>query len=380
MAHFIRSEVLEQCESSALVHHGSGSDYRLSVYPIMIGDVSQIIRTWGKEGVLDPFANVYQVVFALSMRLGTCNEFCDDPEKVEALMRIFADLEAGSKPTSVILPWMPTPSRLRRTFAGAKLYRMISVVVEKRKREERREDDPLQVLIDKKFSLVEITRFIAMTLFAAVTNTGNVFCWVLIYLEVHQKWKTAVQNEIAELIRINRSSRGSEDIGEVLARAGMTGLDEATPILGQCIDEVLRMIFSGTFMRRNIGPDLTVDGTCISQGTFLMFPTGDLHFDETLFPDPYMFDPTRFSADGIEARKEKGINFLGWGAARHVCVGKRAAMMMMKTIVALMMGTFEIEVVGENGVRLEAAPRMRQDMLFKVCPSAEKVRLKYQLI
>lgn len=92
------------------------------------------------------------------MRLATCNEFCSDREKVRKLMHIFQRLEDGSTPTSIIAAWLPTPSRVRRLMAGGELYKMISDVVSARKRENRREDDPLQVLIDKGFNLVEITR------------------------------------------------------------------------------------------------------------------------------------------------------------------------------------------------------------------------------
>lgn len=94
------------------------------------------------------------------MRLSTCTEFCADRKKVRALMRIFEHLEAGSTPSSLILPWIPTPTRLRRLWAGAELYQMISEVVNRRKKEDRREDDPLQALIDRGFSLTEITRVI----------------------------------------------------------------------------------------------------------------------------------------------------------------------------------------------------------------------------
>lgn len=73
-------------------------------------------------------------------------------------MKIFNRMEAGSTPTSIILPWIPTPSRFGRLLAGRDLYMMISNVVKARKREGRREDDPMQVLIDKGMSLVDITR------------------------------------------------------------------------------------------------------------------------------------------------------------------------------------------------------------------------------
>lgn len=99
------------------------------------------------------------------MRIGTCIEFCENPQTIKKIGQIFKDLEAGSSPSAILFPWFPTPARVRRTLAGAKLYSMISGVVQARKKQNRREDDPLQVLIDKDLSLVEITRVSVLVLF-----------------------------------------------------------------------------------------------------------------------------------------------------------------------------------------------------------------------
>ncbi|KAJ7572136.1 cytochrome P450 [Mycena floridula] len=358
MANFIRTEVLEK------------------LYPSMLEDVSRRLdATWGDTGSVNPFESVYELVFALSMRLSTCREFCDDPTTVRSFMRIFADLEAGSTPTSIIMSWIPTPSRIRRTLAGAKLYRMIDGVVRDRKRQRREEDDPLQVLIDKNLSVVEITRFVAMMLFAAVTNTGNVLCWTLIYLEVHKEWKSRVMEEIKSFIQ--DTSLNSDKLVDNIAAVPFAEMDHQTPSLDYVINETIRLLFIGTFMRRNIGEDILVDGTRIKHGTYLMFPTADLHFNEDIFPDPTTFDPLRFTLENATKRNEKGINYLGWGAARHVCVGKRAAMLMMKMVTVLLMSKYDIRIVDDAGKPIEVVPETNSDMLFKVCQTKSEVFLEY---
>jgi len=102
------------------------------------------------------------MVFTLSTRLTTCNEFVDSPEKIKKLRKIFECMEAGSSPSAVILPWFPTPARIGRLLAGKDLYMMIDEVVRARQRENRHEDDPLQVLIDKKFSMATTVRVSAL--------------------------------------------------------------------------------------------------------------------------------------------------------------------------------------------------------------------------
>lgn len=73
-------------------------------------------------------------------------------------MNIFRRLEEGSDPSSLLFSWIPTPSRVRRLLAGHELYSLIRDIVNERKSTGRAAKDPLQVLIDQNFSLVEITR------------------------------------------------------------------------------------------------------------------------------------------------------------------------------------------------------------------------------
>lgn len=358
MATFIRSEVLEK------------------LYPTLIEDAARLIAMWGDDGTLDPFDKVYELVFALSMRMTTCNEWANDPQKIKKIRDIFAHIEAGSTPSSIILPWIPTLARVKRFLAGAKLYRMVNDVVSSRKREGRHEDDPMQTLIDKDFTLTQITRFTAMTLFAAATNTGNVLCWMLLYLEANQDWKSKIKDEIRSY------TKGSDDVAAGLRLPSTNrpaiDLDDETPGLGNCIDETLRLLFKGTFMRRNIGDDVYASGVCIENGTFLMYPTGDLHYDPTLYPDPNRFNPTRWDADAVADRKKYGITFLGWGAARHVCVGKRAARLMMRIITTIILANFEVEMVDKSGEPMQAVPQLRNDRLFKVTLPTEMVALRYR--
>lgn len=205
-----------------------------------------------------------------------------------------------------------------------------------------------------------------MLLFAAVTNTGNVLCWVLVYLENNREWKEQVHQEMKNFV-----DGASNDIDD---------FEQATPSFEPCINETLRLIFTGTFMRRNIGGELNVSGVSIPHGTYLMYPTADLHFDPRLFPDPNTFDPTRFNEDAVEERKKIGISFLGWGAARHTCVGKRAAFLMMRIVLMLIFTSYNIELVDTKGEPLADVPPTSHDVLFKVCPpnAANRVFMRYE--
>lgn len=215
-----------------------------------------------------------------------------------------------------------------------------------------------------------------MTLFAAVTNTGGVMCWLVIYLEAHPEWKKRVRGEVEQFIRDNCTDP-SVSLTTAISEVPVTVMDESTPSLELTMNETMRILFNGTFMRRNIGEDIYVDGVRIKNGAFLMYPTGDLHFNPDLYPDPLTFDPLRFTPEAIEERKKLGITFLGWGASRHVCVGRRAATLMIKMIMIQLMANFDYDIADGEGHTIVVPPKPYNDRLFKVNPPKEKVFMRY---
>ncbi|KAK1228818.1 hypothetical protein PQX77_008137 [Marasmius sp. AFHP31] len=359
MATFIRTEILERRRSA------------------MIEDIFRTVEGWGDEGSVNMSHQLDEIVFALSMRISTCREFCEDPRALKMLMHIFERLEEGSTPSSLILSWIPTFTRVRRTIAGAQLYAMIDKVVRARKRSNVEEDDALQALILENYTMVQITRFVAMMLFASVTNTGNVLCWVLLYLEIHKEWKRRVITEIDAFIRSTGADL-AETLDEGIAGTPLGVMDEQTPTLDLVISETLRIVLDGTFMRRNIGDDLVVDGVKIDHGAYLMFPTADLHFEPSLYPDPQEFNPLRFTPEEVEKRNKRGINYVGWGATRHICIGKRAAVAMMKMVIIILLSKLDTELCDGDGQRITKIPENKKDRLFKVCQAKGDILLHYR--
>jgi len=59
-------------------------------------------------------------------------------------------------------------------------------------------------------------------------------------------------------------------------------------------------------MRRNVGPDIYIDGKVIPTGTLVVYPLADVHLNPTIYPDPWKFDPERSQLKG-------NLAYLGWG-------------------------------------------------------------------
>ncbi|KAJ6576558.1 cytochrome P450 [Mycena vulgaris] len=347
------------------------------VYSTMLKAIASGYETWGDDGILDLFRSVNEIVFAVTLPLAGCQCYASDPKAVKALVDIFARLDEGSTPSSLILAWVPTPARVRRLLAGIQLYRMTKSLVEEQKLLGVDEDGPLQDLIKQGYPVSELARFIATIIFASVANTANIFAWTLVYLEQHTEWKERVLSEANAFLH-DTGLYGSGNLPVDMADVSLELMDAKMPTIELVINEILRLHASGPFIRRNIGDNLTMDSTHIQNGAFIMFPAIDLHRNPDIFPDPDIFDPARFTAEQLDRRKHYGTTFIGWGAGRHACVGKRAALLQVKMIAILLVAKYDFALVDHAGLPLRVIPNVKVDKLFKICGPDEPVHIQYR--
>lgn len=108
----------------------------------------------------DPFESIYGIVYQLTMRTVACNEIANDRDLLDSTLDMFEKIEAASSPKLIIFPWFPFPGKLRRLWYGGKLYMVFKKIIDDRAKTGRREDDPLQFLIEKGDSVKEILTFI----------------------------------------------------------------------------------------------------------------------------------------------------------------------------------------------------------------------------
>jgi cytochrome P450 len=93
------------------------------------------------------------------------------------------------------------------------------------------------------------------------------------------------------------------------------------PVIESVIRETLRILGSGTPLRRNLADDLRVAGKTIDKGAFMVYNSADVHLNERFYPEPLKFDPDRFNLIGEDDTQGKAP-FLAWGTGRHPCAGE----------------------------------------------------------
>jgi sterol 14-demethylase len=98
---------------------------------------------------MDPFDEIYKIVFQLTMRAVGCDDIAEDPALLKKTLSLYETIDSSTTPATVIFPWFPTPALIKRTVAGARLYMMLQKIAERRRKNNVRGEDALQFLLDQ---------------------------------------------------------------------------------------------------------------------------------------------------------------------------------------------------------------------------------------
>ncbi|KAJ7739145.1 cytochrome P450 [Mycena metata] len=336
------------------------------VFPSLLSDVDKFIQPWGTQGSIDPFIEIFKLVFQLTVRMATCSELADDLGKVVQLSDLYLMLEKGSTPAAILLPWFPSPARKIREKATAALFGMLYHYVELRRNATVPSSDAIDVLLSDGTSTEVIVGFILRTIFAGVLNSGVNACWSLIYLGMNPTWKEKSTAEVRALLE-KYSSSNSDPLHKRLASIPVTAWEEEMPVAEAVIRETLRLVMGGVALRRNLEHELRIGAQTVTRGDFLAYSLADVHLDENIYPEPVKFDPGRYEA-GREEDKNTPFGYLGWGAGRHPCTGMKVAKLEMKAVMALFLAGFEYEVVDSVGRPMERMPEIDRNDLHLARP------------
>ena len=138
--------------------------------------------------------------------------------------------------------------------------------------------------------------------------------WLVTYLGYYPKWRNEVRAEVEKLITSHSPGTVSEcNSTTALSSIPLSAWENETPVLDMLIREVVRLSQAFVSLRRNVGPELYIDGKVIPTGALVVYPAADVHLDPALYPDPWKFDPAR-------SRPKGNLTYLGWGGGVCLCL------------------------------------------------------------
>lgn len=216
-------------------------------------------------------------------------------------------------------------------------------------------------------------------LFAGQLNSGINTAYVMLHLALNPNWLNRVREEVA-LIADRYALDTSLPLADRLIHIPLEAWDNELPTVDLCLRETIRLHMVGNTFRQNTsGQDIPIDkeGTeVIPKGAFATWSLGDAHWNPDIYLEPDRWDPGRYEAGRAEDKKQTHA-YVGWGVARHPCLGMRFAKIENNVIVAFFLAYFDdFSVVGRNGEAVDDLPPTDRNRSTAHKPR-ERVFLKY---
>ncbi|KAJ4367917.1 hypothetical protein N0V86_009757 [Didymella sp. IMI 355093] len=330
----------------------------------LTSDVQEAIEAIKNDpsGRTNPFESIYRIVFRLTIRMVGADEIADNPEVLEQALNLFEYIEASSTATSIVFPKFPSPAVLKRTYAGARLYMMIENIVKRRAASDEKHDDALQYMLDQGDRTHKIIEFIVGALFAGLLNSGINAAWVLCYLATSSEWLVKAREEVRSTAA-KHARDPTAPLRYQLDDVPLEAWEADFPIVDLCLKDSIRLNLLGTAFRKNISgrPLPTGNGMeVIPPDAVVTYATADVHQDPSIYPNPSVWDPARYLPDRQEDKKGPHV-WLGWGVARHPCLGMRFAKLEQNIITAYFLASFDFSLEDASGQTLSVAPEIDQN-------------------
>ncbi|PSK36620.1 hypothetical protein B9Z65_1803 [Elsinoe australis] len=308
----------------------------------------------------DPFESIYRIVFQLTMRTVACREIAEDRATLDKVLHLYEMVESASTPAVVMYPRLPTFSMLKRLYGGSRIFMIFDSLIKDRQRTSRREDDPMQYLMDQGDDTLHVITFVMGALFAGQLNSGINAAWLLTFLAANPQWKAACYKEVVA-VATKYDPDTTKSLSDRLASVPLEGWESDFPIADACLRDSIRLNTNGTAFRKNeTGAPIQIGDEIIPPGYFVTYAVRDVHFDPELYPNPEQWRPDRYvnldgtvatGPDSAKVRHEGQVHpFVGWGVARHPCLGMRFAKLEQNVIIAFWLAMFDWELEGEGGV------------------------------
>jgi sterol 14-demethylase len=349
------------------------------VLPALFEDVDRKMKDWGTEGKINPFNEVYDLVFQMTVRMASCKELAEDREAIARIDKHFNEIDTNGTLIPVLLPWFPGSAKRARKKATQNLYNLFLSFITLRRKASTPSNDPIDLFISQGLSDDSIIQTIMSIIFAGVANTGLNASWALFHLGTNPEWKLKAINECKGLVDRYTNTTSSDPLYARLSTIPMSAWEEEAPSMETIVRETLRISGSGTLFRRNIEKDIHIGEATIKRGDFLTYSLAEANLNPDIYTNPMTFDPDRYGPGREEDRKE-ALSYLPWGAGRHPCAGMRIAKLEMKLILAMVLLGCEYELVDGNGNYPKALPVQDRNDLMRSRPMGEPCYLKFKRI
>jgi cytochrome P450 len=317
----------------------------------MVECIIQMIGGWKEATTID----LHQEMLELTLRITQKTLFGnDDHSQFGNIRNALQELGIYTNKimTSLIatpLTW-PTPGNRRFHAARAVLDATVEHLIAVRRRENGQGNDVISMVLrnarDEGTEVSnEVVRDHIMALFfAAHETTAAAVTWAWYLLALHPAIYDCLQKEVDTVLGGRRPT--------------FDNLSSLSYTL-QVVKETLRLFPPAYVLtRKTIQPIMLPNRVQLPKGSILGISPYVLHRRATLFPQPDVFDPTRFTSEAEQARPRHA--YLPFGAGPHTCIGNHFALMEAQLILAT--------IVQRVNMQIDCSPRLDVHPLIVLHP------------
>ncbi len=254
------------------------------------------------------------------------------------------------------------PTRETRAYNGAAqtLDRIVSRIINERRKSAERQDDLLGVLIDARdadtdeaMSDKQLRDEVLTLLLSGHETTAVALSWAFLLLAQNPAVLERLRDE-ADTVLAGRDPV-SEDVRSL----------EYTK---RVVQEVARLKPPIWWVARTAIGDDNIAGEHIKAGTTVLISQYLIHRNPSVWADPERFDPDRFEPEKSVRRSK--FAYLPFGAGPRVCVASAFATMEMQFLLAMMLRRFDVTITSDLEPELSnlITLRPKYDITAKVAP------------
>lgn len=244
-------------------------------------------------------------------------------------------------------PLLPPPlSRIQSIMRG--VDEMVWQVIHDRQANPGSDDDLLGLLLSvrdeegNKLPLRRVRDEATTFMLAGHETTANALSWM---------WYLLAQNDEA------RERMLAEVDGVLGARRPMADDLPRLAWTAACVQEAMRMYPPAWAIPRVAIEEDEIDGHRIPRGSSILIPIHAIHHDARWWPEPEVFNPSRFLPEQGAGRHRS--QYLPFGGGRRICIGSSFALMEATLVTAIMSQRFTYELVPGHPVAPEATLTLR---------------------
>lgn len=340
-----------------------------SYVPIIADEVTSYFKRCpdfkGKSGIVNIPKNMAEITIFTASHSLQGSEVRSKFD--ESLASLYHDLDMGFTPINFMLHWAPLPWNKRRDHAQRTISKVyMDTIKERRAAGKTDSQDLMWHLMNASYKNGvkvpdhEIAHMLIALLMAGQHSSSSTSSWMMLRLASRPDIMEALYREQVEALGADLPPLKYEDLAKL-------------PLNQAIVKETLRLHAPIHSIMRAVKSPMPVPGTkyVIPTSHTLLSASGVTATDPEYFPEPDLWEPTRWAKDSSLAPKslrseadEEKIDYgyglvskgghspyLPFGAGRHRCIGEQFANVQLQTITAVIVRLYKFRNVdGSNNI------------------------------